>query len=56
MAAVPQPAIANRDNMAVLIDEIDAAIRAEIPGIKHVEITYNPGDERVPLMILAFKA
>lgn len=52
-AAVP-PAL-SQQGIDGLAKEIETAILAELTGITKVQITYNPDDENVPLMILAFR-
>lgn len=36
-------------------EQIAAEIRRELPDVKSLEITYDPEDTRVPLMILALR-
>lgn len=43
-----------RPRLDALAGDIEAAILAALPGVK-VEITYNPEDPKLPLMILAFR-
>ena len=38
-----------------LIEDIGAAVMSELPGVKRVQVTYDPDDEKVPLMIVAFR-
>lgn len=44
-----------RPMIDVLIKDIEAAILADIPGVTKVQVTYDPEDKSVPLMILAFR-
>lgn len=37
------------------IEQIGEIVRRELPDIKSLEITFDPEDDRVPLMILAFR-
>lgn len=34
---------------------LEKTIRAEIPDIKTIQITYNAADPQVPLMVMAFR-
>ena len=52
--ALAPPALC-RPGIEGLSKEIEAAILAQLPGITKVQITYDPDDESVPLMILAFR-
>lgn len=54
-AGVASPAALSRPMIDALAREIEAAIMAEIPGVKRVQVTYDPENEKVPLMILAFR-
>lgn len=38
-----------------LLSDIEAAILAELPGVKKIQISFDPEDKNVPLMILAFR-
>lgn len=38
-----------------LICQIEALIRAEVPGISKVRVDYDPANAEVPLMIMAFR-
>jgi len=38
-----------------LISQLEPLVRAQIPGIKSFEITYDPEDPKVPLVILAMR-
>lgn len=53
--AVTSPAASQAADVNSLTEQIEAAIRHELPGVKTVEITYDPEDERVPLMILVLR-
>ncbi|PDT47302.1 hypothetical protein CO661_14060 [Sinorhizobium fredii] len=54
--AVTVPSVAHsEDRIQSLTEQIATAVRREFPDIKSVEITYNPEDERVPLVIVAFR-
>jgi len=53
-AAAAQPALC-RPGLDALVKDIEAVILAEMPGAK-VEITYDPEDPKLPLMILAFRS
>lgn len=52
---LPQAAEANTDRMDELICRLDAVVRAEIPEVTRVEVTYDPANTKLPLMILAFR-
>lgn len=49
------PVALSRPKVDALAREIEAAIMAELPGVKRVQVTYDPTNEKVPLMILAFR-
>lgn len=53
VAATPQ--IAQSAVAPSFTEQIAATIRHELPDVKCLEITYDPEDERVPLMILALR-
>lgn len=53
-SGVPPPVIC-RPGIDALIKDIEAAILADIPGVTKVQITFDPEDRNVPLMILAFR-
>ncbi|RVH87766.1 hypothetical protein CN204_04345 [Sinorhizobium meliloti] len=54
--AVAAPSIAQSNGAAQsTIEQIGEIVRRELPDIKSLEITYDPEDSRVPLMILAFR-
>lgn len=53
-AAAAPPALC-RPGIKTLSKEIETAILAELPGVKRVQVTYDPENEKVPLMILAFR-
>jgi hypothetical protein len=42
--------------IAELTEKLCLAIKGEIPGVTKIEVTYDPEDKKVPLMILAFRA
>lgn len=39
-----------------LTEKLCHAIKSEVPGITKIEVTYDPDDKRVPLMVVAFRA
>jgi len=49
------PPVLCRPGIDALIKDIEAAILADIPGITKVQVTFDPEDKNVPLMILAFR-
>jgi hypothetical protein len=53
--AAAAPAVLSRPKVDALAREIETAIMAEVPGITRVQVTYDPENEKVPLMILAFR-
>lgn len=38
-----------------LIKKIEAVARTDLPGATKIEISYDPEDARVPLMVLVFR-
>lgn len=42
-------------NLASLIQDLEAAIRDEMPGVNRVEINCRPEDAKMPLMIFAYR-
>lgn len=38
-----------------MLDRLCLAIKSEIAGVTKVEITYDPEDQKVPVMVLAFR-
>jgi hypothetical protein len=41
--------------LAGLVSQIRPAIENEMPDVTSIEVTYDPEDQKVPLMILAFR-
>lgn len=52
--AVAAPKVAYSDRINSLTEQIEDAIRREMPSVKSIEVKYNPDDERVPLVVVAF--
>jgi len=38
-----------------LLDRLCLAIKSEIAGVTKVEITYDPEDKKIPVMVVAFR-
>jgi hypothetical protein len=53
--AVAGPTLAYSDRINSLTEQIEAAIRRELPDIKNIEVKYNPDDERLPLVVVAYR-
>jgi hypothetical protein len=56
-AAVSAPDIVKSKpkSLAALVSEIRPAIQNDMPDVTSIEVTYDPEDRKVPLMILAFR-
>lgn len=50
----PQVATA-MPNLADVLSDIEKAVKADLPGVSRVEISYRPGDNKMPLMIFAYR-
>jgi hypothetical protein len=57
VAAVTAPQIIKNKpaGLAALISEVRQTIENEMPDVTSIEVTYDPEDRKVPLMILAFR-
>ncbi|WP_440852305.1 hypothetical protein [Sinorhizobium sp. 22678] len=54
-AVVASPKVAHSERLQSMTEQIEAVIRRELPDLKSLEITYNPEDERCPLVVVAFR-
>jgi hypothetical protein len=54
IAVAPQAAKAMPE-IDEIIAELEAAIRGRLPGIKKVQVRYNPDHPEIPLSIVAFR-
>jgi len=56
-AAVVVPQISNSKplGLAAIVSQIRPLIQNEMPDVTSIEVTYDPEDRKVPLMILAFR-
>lgn len=53
--AAPEIAKSKPVSLAALISEIRPVIQNDMPDVTSIEVTYDPEDRKVPLMILAFR-
>lgn len=53
--AVAAPKVAYSERISSMTEQIEAAIRLEIPDLKSIEVKYNPEDDRAPLVVVAFR-
>lgn len=51
----PQLITEQKTGLAALIAQIRSAVQSEMPGVTSIEVTYDPEDQKVPLMIMAFR-
>lgn len=51
---IPAPA-KGTGTVAQLLSELRCQIEDELPDVKQVEITYDPTDKRLPLMVMAYR-
>jgi len=56
-AAVVGPQIIKDSSvsLAALVSQIRPVIQNDMPDVTSIEVTYDPEDRKVPLMILAFR-
>lgn len=57
-AAIPATALigdTGDPGIGELTAKLRDAIKSDLPGITKIEITYDPEDTKVPLMVLAFR-
>lgn len=56
-AAVVAPEIvkSQKVGLAAIVSQIRPVIENEMPDVTSIEVTYDPEDKKVPLMILAFR-
>lgn len=56
-AAVAAPQIVKRPptGLAALVSQLRPVIQNEMPDVTTIEVAYDPEDQKVPLMILAFR-
>jgi hypothetical protein len=52
--AVAAPKAVHSEPVEVLSEQLEAAIRRELPSLTRVEVKYNPDDDRVPLIVVAY--
>lgn len=38
-----------------IISDLEISLRATIPGVKTIKVTYSPADPKIPLMVHAFR-
>lgn len=57
-AAIPATLIRDTGERSIneLTEKLRDAIKNGLPGITEIEITFDPEDRRVPLMVLAFRS
>lgn len=53
--AAPQIVKSKQTGLAALISQIRPLIQNDMPDVTSIEVTYDPEDRKVPLMILAFR-
>lgn len=56
-AAVTAPQIINAqgNSLAALIAQLRPVIQSEMPDVTSIEVSFDPEDQKVPLMIMAFR-
>lgn len=49
------PQVVRGERLDELICQIERLVKVELPDVKSLEITYDPDDPRIPLMIVALR-
>lgn len=49
------PQVVRGERLDELICQIERIAKIELPGVKALEITYDPEDPKIPLMIIALR-
>ena len=54
-AATPKISVAKQSDLATAIQGLEQAIRDEMPDVTRIEVKCRPEDDKMPLMVLAFR-
>lgn len=60
IAALPVATVANRvlahpENVSALLCQLEIALYREVPGLKTVQLNFDPEDKKIPLSVFAFR-
>lgn len=60
IAAIPVASVASRvlphsENVTTLLSQLEIALYREVPGLKKVQLNFDPDDKKIPLSVFAFR-